>query len=836
MGGSGDATFFARHPDVVYNATSDEYLVAWEGEGNVGGLQAGETEIFGQLVSASGVQIGPDDFRISDMGPDGHPGYDAFNPAVACDAVANQYLIVWDGDDNTGGLVNGEFEIFGQFIAASTGQALGTNDFRVSQTGTDGEGQYDAIEPAIAFNADDGQYLVVFQADGPPLPDGKVEIRGQRIDAVSGARIDAVDAMISLMGDANNLDLDGEFAAVSWDPLDNAWLVVWQGDDDSGALVDNEYEVYARIVTFPPAGDQFRVSDMGAADGVNRFDARFPVVAYNSTGDEFLVVWDGDDDAGALIDDELEIYGQRLSAANAAETGANDFRISSAGGDGDHTYDAGAAAVAYNSVNNEYLVVWEGDDDIEPLVDGELEIFGQRIDAATGAEVGPNDFRISFMGPDGDPTWEGGEPAVAYNATDNLYLVVWEGDDDLPGFVNEEFEIQGQLVDGATGSLIGGNFRLTDVGPDGLNSRDAGPPAVAWDSANNQFLVVYEADDTDVGTPNHKNEIHGQLVDGASGAEVGPNDFRISDMGQNDDPEFDAREAAVAFNPVNLEYLVVWRGEDDLGDLVFDEFEIFCQRIEAGTGAELGANDLRISDMGPDGDTSFNAHSPAIAYSSTSNEYLVVWRADNDLPGLANDEFEVYGQRIAGATGAEVGPNDFRISDMGPDGDPLYGAREPSVAWSDYGNEYMVAWEGNDDSLPLEKYEIFVQRVAADGAEVGENDQRASFTGGDADADADSLDPGIAYGPGPNRFMVAWNGDPATGGIIDNENEIFGATLGGFPCPADLDGDGQVGVTDFLSLLKQWGTDPGGPPDLDGDGEVGIVDFLELLVDWGPCP
>ncbi|MCH7799021.1 MAG: 4Fe-4S dicluster domain-containing protein [Planctomycetes bacterium] len=39
-----------------------------------------------------------------------------------------------------------------------------------------------------------------------------------------------------------------------------------------------------------------------------------------------------------------------------------------------------------------------------------------------------------------------------------------------------------------------------------------------------------------------------------------------------------------------------------------------------------------------------------------------------------------------------------------------------------------------------------------------------------------------------------------------------------------------------LALLGAWGTDPGGPPDFDGDGDVGIVDFLELLGHWGLCP
>ena len=55
-------------------------------------------------------------------------------------------------------------------------------------------------------------------------------------------------------------------------------------------------------------------------------------------------------------------------------------------------------------------------------------------------------------------------------------------------------------------------------------------------------------------------------------------------------------------------------------------------------------------------------------------------------------------------------------------------------------------------------------------------------------------------------------------------------------CLHDLDGDGIVGITDFLELLAAWGTDPGGPPDLDGDGVVGIVDFLLLLANWGQCP
>jgi hypothetical protein len=56
------------------------------------------------------------------------------------------------------------------------------------------------------------------------------------------------------------------------------------------------------------------------------------------------------------------------------------------------------------------------------------------------------------------------------------------------------------------------------------------------------------------------------------------------------------------------------------------------------------------------------------------------------------------------------------------------------------------------------------------------------------------------------------------------------------PPPCDVDGDFEIGVTDFLTLLSAWGPNSGHPADLDGDGTVGVADFLELLSMWGPCP
>ncbi|MHC4350745.1 MAG: hypothetical protein ACYS15_19760 [Planctomycetota bacterium] len=65
---------------------------------------------------------------------------------------------------------------------------------------------------------------------------------------------------------------------------------------------------------------------------------------------------------------------------------------------------------------------------------------------------------------------------------------------------------------------------------------------------------------------------------------------------------------------------------------------------------------------------------------------------------------------------------------------------------------------------------------------------------------------------------------------------VFERDLLGGNCPADINGDGFVGVNDFLFILSAWGQCSDCPEDLDGDGTVGILDFLILLGSWGPCP
>ncbi len=90
---------------------------------------------------------------------------------------------------------------------------------------------------------------------------------------------------------------------------------------------------------------------------------------------------------------------------------------------------------------------------------------------------------------------------------------------------------------------------------------------------------------------------------------------------------------------------------------------------------------------------------------------------------------------------------------------------------------------------------------------------------------------------GNPRFAGAPTADNGCGvpvivdmGAYEYQGDPFPVQLG------DIDGDGTVGITDFLDLLADWGTCTKDCclSDLDLDGEVGIVDFLTLLANWSP--
>jgi hypothetical protein len=455
---------------------------------------------------------------------------------------------------------------------------------------------------------------------------------------------------ISVTGPDGNVNFASFRPAVAYNPDRNEYLAVWSGE----TATDDEFELFGRLLEpgGEPIGGQFRISSMGPEGNAN-YSPFFPSVVYNPVAKEYLVAWHGDDNTPALVDEEFEIYVQRLSATGA-EVGVDDQRISAMGPEGSATYGGFNTSVAYNPSANEYLIAWNGDDNTPPLVDNELEIFVQRL-SATGAEQGIDDQRISTLGPDGNPAYRAFNPSVVYNSTEDEYLIAWNGDDNTPPLVDNEREVFVQRLS-VTGAEVGtDDQRISSMGPDGDPSYGVFTAATAtYNSTANEYLIAWDSDDNTAPLIDNEIEIFAQRLS-ATGAEVGTDDQRISTMGPDGSANYNAADPTATYDPTANEYLIAWEGDDNTAPLVDNEIEIFAQRLSA-TGAEQGADDQRISTMGPDGNAAYHAQQASVAYNSTANEYLIAWDGDDNTPPLVDNKFEIFARGVTGADPPVVAP------------------------------------------------------------------------------------------------------------------------------------------------------------------------------------
>ena len=177
---------------------------------------------------------------------------------------------------------------------------------------------------------------------------------------------------------------------------------------------------------------------------------------------------------------------------------------------------------------------------------------------------------------------------------------------------------------------------------------------------------------------------------------------------------------------------------------------MFVQRLSA-SGTQLpSAADTRISTMGPVNNVAFGANltrSTTATFHPLLGRYLVTWAADNDLPGLVDNEFERYGQALD-AAGTEVGADDFRISAAGPDGNATAAAENGSVAASTLRRAWLHVWDGDDNRPPTadNEFEIY-GRLAGDDADLDGftapadcNDANAAIHPGAADIADNGID------------------------------------------------------------------------------------------------
>ena len=225
-------------------------------------------------------------------------------------------------------------------------------------------------------------------------------------------------------------------------------------------------------------------------------------------------------------------------------------------------------------------------------------------------EIGENDFQIS-MGPEGVPEFDAFNPAVAYNSTDDEFLVVWIGSHEQP----PRYEVFAQRLEAGAGNLIGAKIRLSDNPPETVSNL----PSVAYNPQRNEYLFCWQQQDLAFQV---ESEIYFQIIN-SKGKKRFPNPLQLSEMGTVDGTLLRATSSSVTYNSIEQEYLVVWQGEVNIR-----EWEVFAQRIGAENGFPLKPDDLRVTAVGEDDEIVFFAAAPDVAFNSIDNYYLVVWHAN----------------------------------------------------------------------------------------------------------------------------------------------------------------------------------------------------------------
>jgi len=405
-----------------------------------------------------------------------------------------------------------------------------------------------------------------------------------------------------------------------------------------------------------------------------------PAIAYNSTDDEYLVVW-SDHRPGTV---EADIYGQIFSAGGIPQ--GDNFMVSDAGGEQDYPY------AAYNSTDGNYMVVWRD------RRGADYDVYGQLV-SATGELAGAN-FAVNTDANDQRVH------DIVYDPDANHYLVVW-GD-------TGDNRAEGQLLDN-TGGLIGTSpFTITGSGGD--------LPRAAYDSNRNSYVVVYAQGAAD---------IYGQAV--AADGSLSGAAFAICTASDNQSyPD-------VEFNANRREYLVVWW---DRRNSATTNTDIYGRRINQD-GVPQG-NEIAISNAA-DVQTM-----PRVTYNSRVNQWLVAWE---DHRNQDVSDTDIYGQRVLTQSLATQG--NFIIYD-GPEGQwSVALAARPTTT----GAEFLAAW---GDARNGYKYEIVAQRIAALTGALKWHDFNVSAPLGSQE------NPDVVYNPNAQQFLVVWQDGR------QNEWDIYG--------------------------------------------------------------
>lgn len=376
------------------------------------------------------------------------------------------------------------------------------------------------------------------------------------------------------------------------------------------------------------------------------FDEAIPSVAYNSQHREYLVVWHTDS----------PLQGRWVEGKRYTESGIPIAEFTIAFEDSPPR-DNAQPTVAYDPVNDRYLVAWVHD------------VYGDASDWDVVGRLVPWD------GP--DPSLQGFDictfsskqwnPKVAYADTQQEFLVVWwnQGSGGVASYISA------QRVSPA-GAKLGSTITVA------FGTEERVAPDVAYNQSRNEYLIVYQMMDSGGG------DIEAVRMN-AGGSILGGGEFGIAAWpGAETEP-------AVAASPAANEWAVVWQAE---GSSMRD---IYARRlwIDAAGATQFAAPVLVDS-------TSFDEILPDITSRTGASGYDLVWQGQY---GSGSGPFGVFSRSldtsntlssIAVIRGIFIGET--------------ITCRNPTIAGGNVSS--FVAWEHTRDAVPA--YRDIHGRVMAD--------------------------------------------------------------------------------------------------------------------------
>lgn len=243
-------------------------------------------------------------------------------------------------------------------------------------------------------------------------------------------------------------------------------------------------------------------------------------------------------------------------------------------------------AVAYNSQQQEYLVVWEKD-----YTNGLKDICGQRV-SKNGALAG----LYAIIAPTG---YDLRDPDVAYNSQTNEYLVVYAW--------GENGGIYGMRVSGATGQPIGSEITIATEA-----SYSFSKPVVASAAESGGYLVVFERWQTSSTYGIRSVRVHNDGTVASTALDIDP----LNNVTQPRYPD-------VAYNSARSEMLVVWQR------LVGSDYDLSGQRVHMEAGGGYHVEGSMFSVVATTAQET-NAAVAAIPQPAGTGQYLVVWESSED--------------------------------------------------------------------------------------------------------------------------------------------------------------------------------------------------------------